>query len=302
MKTTLCILFALTISLGTSSARAAAAPEKPIRLWPGAAPGDKGDIGKETNKTKTPDDNIIRITNVTKPTITLFRAPADKDTGAAVIVCPGGGYNVLAWNHEGTTICEWLNSNGVNAVLLKYRVPRRADLEKHVAPLQDAQRAMGIVRHHAKDWKIDPARIGIIGFSAGGHLSAALCTNFEKRTYPRVDEADDENCRPDFAMLIYPFYLTPDDDTTKLSPEIRVSEKTPPAFIVMTQDDRVHYAYTYALALKKAKVPAELHVYATGGHGYGMRPGAGAVSAWPKLAAEWLKTNGWLAAKPAKSQ
>ena len=296
VKTPSTLLILAMIAVTCAFARAeAAAPAGPIPLWPGAvAPGDKGDIGPETNK--TPDDPVVRLVNVTRPTITVFRPPPDKDTGAAVIVCPGGGYNVLAWNKEGTDICDWLNATGVTAVLLKYRVPRRAGLEKHAAPLQDLQRATGIVRRRAQEWGIDPARVGVMGFSAGGHLSAALCTNFERRMYERVDAADDESCRPDFALLIYPFYLTPDDDPAKLSPEIPVGERTPPAFIVMTQDDRVHYAYAYALALKNAKVPAELHIYARGGHGYGMRAKAGAVSAWPRLAAEWLKANGWLTA------
>lgn len=295
---TITFLAALAMLAGTASARAAdaPAPPEPIPLWPGAAPGDTGDLGPETNK--TPDDKVIRLTNVTRPTITVFRPVPEKDTGAAVLVCPGGGYNILAWNHEGTAICEWLNSAGVTAVLLKYRVPRREGLEKHVAPLQDAQRAIGLIRHRTKEWNIDPTRVGVIGFSAGGHLCATLGGSFEARTYPAVDDADKESCRPDFAMLIYPFYLTGEKGgSVELSAEVKVGERTPPSFIVMTQDDRVEYAYGYALALKRAKVPAELHVYATGGHGYGMRPEAGAVSAWPRRAEEWLKSNGWLTKK-----
>ena len=298
----------LTAVLAAPSTRAAAAAaaaseaaEEPVLLWPDAvAPGDSGDIGPETNK--SPDDPVIRLTNVTRPSVTVFRPPADKANGAAVVVCPGGGYNILAWNKEGTAICQWLNGHGVTGVLLKYRVPRRPGREKHAAPLQDVQRAMGVVRHRAREWGIDPERLGVIGFSAGGHLSAALCTNFESRTYPRVDEADDLSCRPDFALLIYPFYLTPDDDPTKLTPEIRVTERTPPAFIVMTQDDRVHYAYAYALAMKQAKVDAELHIYANGGHGFGMGRDDGPTAAWPGLAAEWLKRNRWLEAKEAESR
>jgi acetyl esterase/lipase len=271
-----------------------ASAAEPVPLWPGdRAPGDKGDIGAEFDK--TPDDKITRISNVSRPTITLFPAAGDSaKPRPAVLVCPGGGYNILAWNHEGTDICEWLNSIGVHAVLLKYRVPRREGREKHAAPLQDVQRAMGMVRSRAKEWNVDPAKLGVIGFSAGGHLAATLSTNFETRTYDAVDDADKQSCRPDFAMLIYPFYLTSDADPAKLAPEIKVGEHTPPTFIVMTQDDRIEYAYAYALALKRAKVPAELHAYATGGHGFGMRKQAGAVSVWPKLAEEWMRKSGWV--------
>ena len=286
-------LFAALCGFFIGQATPAAEPE-PVPIWPDAvAPGDKGDIGAEYNKEA--DNNKLRITNVTRPTIAVHRPTADKDTGAAVVVCPGGGYHVLAMDIEGVDVVKWLNDNGVTAILLKYRVPRRAGLEKHVAPLQDVQRTMGIARHRAKEWGIDPKRVGVMGFSAGGHLSAALSTNFDSRTYPPVDDADKESCRPDFAMLIYPFYLTLDDDRSKLAPEMKVSPQTPPTFIAMSQDDRIEYAYAYALALKAAKVPAELHVYATGGHGFGLgRPDGGGTQDWPKLAVEWIKRNGWL--------
>ena len=288
ITSTIALLFCFTIS-------SAFAEEKPIPLWADTAPGEKGDVGEEKNKGAA--ENKVRITNVTRPTMTFFRPPPEKANGAAVLICPGGGYNVLAADIEGTRVCEWLNSLGVTGVLLKYRVPRREGLEKHVAPLQDAQRAMGMMRHHAKEWKIDPAKLGIIGFSAGGHLAASLSTNFDQRTYPPIDDSDKESCRPDFAMLIYPFYLTLDKGATTLAPEIRVSERTPASFIVMTQDDRVEYAYGYALALKQAKVPAELHIYSSGGHGYGLGDGKGAVGAWPGLAKEWLIQNGWVGKK-----
>jgi acetyl esterase/lipase len=195
---------------------------------------------------------------------------------------------------EGEDVCRWLNENGVTAILLKYRVPRRAGREKHEAPLQDVQRAMGIVRQHAKEWSIDPTRLGVIGFSAGGHLCATLCGENEQRSYPAIDDADKESCRPDFALLIYPFYMTIESDNSKLAPEIHVTAKNPPAFLVMTQDDRVFYAYAYALAMKAAKVPIELHIFPTGGHGYGLGKKDGGTSEWPALAAEWLKRNGWL--------
>ena len=231
------------------------------------------------------------------PTITLFPAPADKATGTAVIVCPGGGYNILAWNKEGTEVCEWLNSIGVTGVLLKYRVPKRAGLEKHAPMLQDAQRAIGLVRHRAKEFGINPERIGIMGFSAGGHLSAAASNNFKERTYPSVDEADKVSCRPDFALLIYPAYLAvKEQKRPACTARSTVTANTPPTFLTMTQDDgvRVECALFYYLALKNAKVPAEMHLYPTGGHGYGLRPSEHAVSTWPQRAADWMRVRGLL--------
>ena len=274
----------------------ARAASDPIPLWPGDAPGEKGDIGEETDQPQKPD-GVIRIGKVTKPTMTVFPAPAAAATGAAVVVCPGGGYNILAWNKEGTEICDWLNSIGVTGVLLKYRVPKRAGLENHEPMLQDAQRALGLMRHRAKEFAIDPQRIGIMGFSAGGHLSAAASNNFEERTYPPVDDADKVSCRPDFALLIYPAYLVLKEEADKLAPEMKVTARTPPTFLAMTEDDgvRVESALFYYLALKNAKVPAEMHLYPTGGHGYGLRPSEHTVSTWPLRAAEWMRVRGLLA-------
>jgi acetyl esterase/lipase len=274
----------------------------PIVLWPKGAPGEKGDIGEEKNQSppkpgEAPGKSIIRLANVSNPTITLFRAPKEKDTGAAVVVCPGGGYNILAMDLEGTEICDWLNSIGVNAVLLKYRVSRRAGLEKHTAPLQDVQRAMGVVRQRAVEWGIDPKRIGVIGFSAGGHLAAALGAHFDKRTYEPVDEADQLSCRPDFSMLIYPAYLTGEKDHT-IPPDVAVSAQTPPTFIVQTEDDKlVESTPYYYMALRAAKVPAEMHLYPSGGHGYGLRASDKTVATWPKRAEDWLRASGELGAK-----
>jgi acetyl esterase/lipase len=267
----------------------------PIPLWPKDVPGEKGDIGEE--KADTGKDNIIRISNVTKPLITVFKPAPEKDTGAAVVICPGGGYSILAWNHEGTEVAEWLNSIGVTGVVLKYRVPARKGQERYAAPLQDAQRALGMVRHRAKEWGIDPTRIGVLGFSAGGHLAAALSTNYEKRTYDPVDEADAASCRPDFTLLIYPAYLVGAEN--KLAPEIKVTTQTPRAFLVHTQDDGVkaESSIFYYLALKQAKVPSELHVFPAGGHGYGLRPSKNEVSHWPQRAEEWLRAAGTLERK-----
>ena len=303
MKNRTFFVLVIALSLATLPLRAAEAPRRyePLALWPGIAPGDKGDIGEEKDTTKHDpnvprEKEIIRLGNVSKPTITVFRPAADKETGAAVVVCPGGGYSILAYDLEGSEVCEWLNSIGVTGVLLKYRVPGRGE-QKYTAPLQDAQRAVGLVRSRASEWGIDPKRVGILGFSAGGHLSAAASTNYETRIYPTVDDADKESCRPDFTLLIYPAYLTVKDDLTKIAPELVINAKTPPAFLAMAQDDPVHVenAYTYALALKAAKVRAEIHIYPTGGHGYGLRPSEHAVTTWPRRAGDWMKTQGFLA-------
>jgi acetyl esterase/lipase len=291
----------------TQTGTQATARPEPLPLWPGLAPGEKGNLGEEKDTTKAdpavpPEQYIIRLGNVSTPTLTLFRPPPDKDTGAAVLVCPGGGYHILAYNLEGTEICAWLNSIGVTGVLLKYRVPSRPGLPKHAVQLQDAQRALSLLRHRARTWGLDPKRIGILGFSAGGHLSAVASTGYDTRAYPPVDAADQESCRPDFSILIYPAYLIAGDDPARLAPEIHVTSNTPPAFIAMTQDDpiKVENAFTYALALKNARVPLELHVYPTGGHGYGLRPSAQAVSTWPQRAAQWLKAQGWLRSESAR--
>lgn len=291
------LLAAVLLSAAAGSACGETAPE-PILLWPHGAPGEKGDVGEEKELPPQKGDNTIRITNVTKPTITVFRPPADKNTGAAVLICPGGGYNILAFNKEGTEVAEWLNSIGVTGVVLKYRVPARKDRARYAAPLEDAQRALGLVRQRAKEWGIDPARIGVLGFSAGGHLAAALSNNYDQRTYQPVDSADQVSCRPDFAVLVYPAYLV-GKDTHQLAPELKVTANTPRTFLVQTEDDHipVEGSLFYYLALKHAKVPAEMHIYPSGGHGYGLRPSANTVSTWPQRAAQWMRTLGVLERK-----
>ena len=274
-----------------------------MALWPKGAPGEKGDIGVEQDTSKPGEGlvggkRVVRLGNVSIPTLTLYRPPKRKDTGAAVVVCPGGGYNILAMDLEGTEVCQWLNSAGVTAVLLKYRVPARKGLERYAAPLQDAQRALGLVRFHAAEWHIDSKRIGIMGFSAGGHLSAVASTRFEKRAYEPVDEADQASCRPDFTMLVYPAYLIRKEGP-ELSPELTVTSNTPPTFLVQAGDDRVRVENSlfYYLALKKAGVPAEMHLFASGGHGYGLRASDKAVVSWPKRAEEWMRKLGVLEGK-----
>lgn len=296
----LLLLFLLPVSLALAAEPAA------IPLWPGTPPDETKPLPPETDLFRNPPDPliagrpIIRLGNVSTPTITIHRPDPAKDTGAAVVVCPGGGYYILALDLEGTEVCAWLNSIGVTGVLLKYRVPGREGRERHAAALQDAQRAVGLIRQRAPELGIDPRRIGILGFSAGAHLSAALGVASESRHYAAVDAADAVSCRPDFAVLVYPGGFE-DRGTGGVRPEVApVKGRTPPTFIAMAGDDpvRVENALLYYLALKQAGVPAELHVYPTGGHGYGLRRTADDVTTWPDRAADWLKTGGWLQHAP----
>ncbi|MES1168119.1 MAG: alpha/beta hydrolase, partial [Oleiharenicola lentus] len=233
----------LALCLATS---AAAAPSAPIPLWPGRPPGEVKELPPEADQFKSPPDPliagrpIIRLGNVSIPTITIYRPDPAKDTGAAVVVCPGGGYFILAMDLEGTEVCEWLNSIGVTGVLLKYRVPGRDGQARYIAPLQDAQRTVGLVRHRAKELGLDPRRIGILGFSAGAHLSAALAASHATRNYPVVDDADAVSCRPDFMVLIYPGGLVNREKNDAVYTEVAPRKgSTPPAFIAMAQDDPV---------------------------------------------------------------
>jgi acetyl esterase/lipase len=274
----------------------AAQPIKPIPLWPDRTPGETNTVSTERDTSKpgaglVAGKPVIRLGNVSQPGIMIYRPKVRKDTGAAVVVCPGGGYSILAWDLEGTEVCDWLNSIGVTGVLIKYRVPKREN-----GPLQDAQRAVGVVRHRAKELGINPERIGVLGFSAGGNLSAELCANYSERAYPAVDDADAVSCRPDFQILIYPAYLVQKDDPGKIAPRVAVTSNTPPTFMVMAADDpvRVENVLGYALVLKQLKVPVELHVYPTGGHGYGLRRTKEPVTTWPDLVAKWMKVRGWL--------
>ncbi len=285
------LLFGATVSLQ------AATPSGPIDLWPHGAPDETGTFGPE-HDTQKPSDSLVggrpvaKITNVTVPTITFFPAPAGNKNSATVLVFPGGGYRILAMDLEGTEVCQWLNSIGINAVLLKYRVPQRTGLPRYAPPLQDAQRALGLVRSHAADWNLNANRIGVLGFSAGGHLAALLSNDYETRTYKQIDPADAVSCRPDFALLIYPAYLTANDEGKQLAPELHVSSQTPRTFLIQTEDDPVHVenSLVYYRALKDAHVPAEMHIYSEGHHGYGLRPTALPVTHWPALAQEWLHT------------
>lgn len=287
-------LLPLILLMNVSLARTEEKPEV-VDVWPGTPPGEKTLIEHETNKNIK---GINIISNVSKPTLTIFRPAKDKDTGAAVVICPGGGYNILAWDLEGTEVAEWLNSLGITGIVLKYRVPRRPDQAKGkppLGPLQDAQRTLSLVRSNAEKWRLDPKRIGILGFSAGGHLAASAATNFDRRAYEARDDIDRIDCRPDFAVLVYPGYLVK-NDKKELSPDIRVRSECPPMFFAHAGNDGVpmENSVRMYLALKEAKVPAELHVYATGGHGFGLRPSKNPCSSWPKSCEAWLRSQGFL--------
>ncbi len=273
-----------------------AATHLTIPIWPGTAPGALPNPVAEADTTTAKDNLIadrpvVRLGNVSTPTLTLYM-PKARNNGTAVVVFPGGGYQILAMDLEGTEVCDWLNSEGIACLLLKYRVPDSGPYPKSAAALQDAQRAMGLVRQHAVEWHINPNRIGVLGFSAGGHLAAAISTHYEKRLYTAIDAADKLSCRPDFAVIVYPGYLALEDKNFALNPDIHPTANTPPTFLVQAEDDPVHVenAVVYFMALKNAKVPAELHIYAQGGHGYGLRLTALPVTTWPQRVENWLRT------------
>jgi len=247
-------------------------------------------------------------------------APKGRNTGVAVVVFPGGGYQVLAMGLEGTEICDWLTSRGVTCVLLKYRVPNsgptmrngRRYYPKVQTALQDAQRTLGLVRQHAAAWHVDPHKVGVIGFSAGGHLVAAVSTRFAQRTYRPVDAADALSCRPDFAIAAYPGHLWAHEDEDRatrkaedlsLRPDIRVRADTPPTFLVQAENDdvdNVEQSLAYYVALQKAGVPTEMHLYAKGGHAFGLRATNLPIGRWPQLAEQWLQGIGMLGPQQAR--
>ena len=270
-----------------------------VTLWPQGAPGPNTTTGPEA-ETSTAASPLVagkwvaRVGNVSVPTLTVYK-PTGTGNGAGVVVFPGGGYSILAMDLEGTEVCDWLNSRGVTCFLLKYRVPGTGPYPKSDEALQDAQRAVGMVRARAAEWKIDPKKVGVLGFSAGAHLAAAVSTHYATRLYPRVDAADDVSCRPDFAVVAYPGYLAIAEKGMAFNPDIPVTKETPPTFLVQAEDDhtaQVENAVEYFLALKRAGVPTELHIYAEGGHGYGLRRTALPVTGWPNLVDVWLKTIG----------
>jgi acetyl esterase/lipase len=252
-----------------------------VPIWPKNKMPGKGSEGTE-HAVQSRGDGVIRLTDINEPTIAVFKAPGATQATPAVIVCPGGGYGILAYNKEGTEIAAWLNSIGITGVVLKYRVPKNQE-----GAFQDIQRAVRLVRQNAATWNIATNRIGVMGFSAGGHLSARLSTNSDQATYPKLDDVDDQSLRPDFALLVYPAYLS--KMPGKVAGDLPVSAKTPPTFIVHTEDDKSFIAGSkvYHAALLAANVPAEFFLCATGGHGYGLRSNK-EVSVWPKKCQEWL--------------
>lgn len=265
--------------------------EKEILLFPNGAPGENVKLKQvdDASGNKVAGCPVLRVGNVSEPTLTFYPAPVDNNSGVTIIVNPGGGYNILAYNLEGTEICKRFNSYGVNCVLVKYRVPRREGLEKHEAPLQDVQRAIAYTRSHAKEWNINSDKIGVLGFSAGAHLSALASTNYSSRTYPRIDSYDDVSLRPDFTVLVYPAYLSADN--FRISPELKVDSNTPPTILIQTQDDKsfIDSSLFYYYALKQANVPAAMHLYPSGGHGYGARNTGHTVNEWPHRVLSWLR-------------
>ena len=305
-----------------------------VPIWPGAAPDAQPAAGPETVATENEPlvafKPWVYVSNVSQPTMTVY-PPEGKNTGAAVVVFPGGGYEILAMDLEGTEVCDWLTRKGITCILLKYRVPGEERYPKS-APypksgpypessmaLEDAQRTVGLVRFHAAEWQIDPHKIGVLGFSAGGHLSAAVSNHFEERLYPPVDAADKESCRPDFAVAIYPGHLSLSaaqwdaqqgskkfvvprprhlsisDESLALNPDLRVTRQTSPTFLLQAEDDHVDNvddSLAYYIALKNAGVPVEMHLYAQGGHAFGLRNTKFPITGWPQLVEVWLRTIG----------
>src|SRR5580692_3915117 len=285
----LCVLFAVGAASAQTPAWQPSAGHTQVPIWPGAAP-DAQPVSNPEDETKTATEPLVAgrpwvsVSNVSRPTMTVY-SPKGKNTGAAVVVFPGGGYSVLAIDLEGTEVCDSLTSQGITCVLLKYRVPDSGpayhdDCRCNIHPkaptaLEDAQRTVGLVRFHAAEWHIDPHRIGVLGFSAGGHLVAAISTNFEKRLYPIVDAADKESCRPDFAVALYPGHLWIGSEKFELNPNVPITNQTPPTFLLQAENDNVdtvNNSLVYYIALKKAGVKAEMHLFAEGKHAFGLRP------------------------------
>jgi acetyl esterase/lipase len=277
-----------------------------VPIWPGAVPDARPVTGPEVETTTeelAAGRPWVTVGNVSRPTMTVY-SPDGKNTGVAVVVFPGGGYLVVSMDLEGTEVCDWLTSKGITAVLLKYRVPGKGHPRSGPYPdspeaLEDAQRTVGLVHFHAAEWHIDPHKIGVLGFSAGGHLVAAMSTHFEHRLYPVLDAADKESCRPDFAVAIYPGHLSLAENSFALNPDIRthISPQTPPTFLLQNEDDhvdRVEDSLSYYAALKKAGIPVEMHLYAQGGHAFGLRRTKDPVTAWPQLVETWLRTIGMI--------
>jgi len=297
-----CFLFTCCIASAQTNTWHPSPGHTQIPIWPGTPPDDHPAPGPETHTNEIESliggKGVDLVYNVSQPTMTVY-SPKGTNTGIAMIVFPGGGYQLLAIDLEGTEICDWLNSKGITGVLLKYRVPNHKEGPYGEAPmaLEDAQRTISLVRHRATEWHIDPHKIGVVGFSAGGHLVTATSTHFNKRSYPEIDAADKVSCRPDFAIACYPGHMWNEETPFQLNPNVPVTANTPPTFIVQAEDDpvdSVHNSLIYFTALKDAKVPAEMHLFARGGHAFGVRRTNVPVTHWTDLAETWLKTIGIL--------
>jgi acetyl esterase/lipase len=287
----------MIFAAGLIAPRAGAAPEETLRLWDGppplALPAGKPEAYLPLDPGADPD--ITRLGNVTEPSVTVYHPPADRRNGSCVLICPGGGYAILAMKHEGSQVAEWLNGLGVTAAVLKYRVPSPRGEPPQLRPLLDAQRAMSLIRSRATEWGVKPDRIGVLGFSAGGHLAAWLLCEGDRRAagYPEI--VVEPPCRPDFGVLVYPAYLA-DPDRLRDKPQIRADQKPGPVFLVHAADDKLgpENSIEFFLELKRAGGPAELHVYQQGGHGFGMLHRGEPVHEWPARCADWMRTQGWL--------
>jgi acetyl esterase/lipase len=278
-----------------------------LPIWPGVPPGARPVDGPEVagtvvdaagNQKLVGGKPWVYVDRVSQPTMTVY-APQGRNTGAAVVVFPGGGYNVLAIDLEGTEACDWLTAKGITCVLLKYRVPcaKIGPYRDCPTALQDAQRTVGLLRFQAARWHVDPHKIGVLGFSAGGHMVAAMSTHFGRRLYPAVDAADQESCRPDFAVALYPGHLAVPEKGFALNPDIQVTSRTPPTFLLQAEDDPVdpvENSLVYYSALKKAGVPAEMHIYVKGRHAFGLRPTESPITRWPQLVETWLAAIGMI--------
>jgi acetyl esterase/lipase len=307
MRIVIALLFSFCIAAASGETPAQPSVWQPspghqqIPIWPGVVPDAQPMPGPE----RLDVSDVQWAVNITRPTMTVY-SPEGTNTGVAVVVLPGGGFEGLAMDSEGTDVCDWLTHKGITCVLLKYRVPSvpydwRSDSrpDGYALPaqaLEDLQRAMGLVRSNASEWQINPNKIGVIGFSAGGYLVAEISTHFERRLYASVDEADKASCRPDFAMAIYPGHLAKKrGDTFELNPNVPATPQTPTTFLLQAEDDHVDSAndsLAYYIGLKNAGVPVEMHLYAQGGHAFGLKPSRFPISQWPRLAETWLKTIG----------
>lgn len=269
-----------------------------MKLWPEGPPSKMIPKSQATIKLiesyGKPGPN--RVSDVLEPTITVYKP--EKPNGTSVIVAPGGGYMFLSWAHEGTQVCEWLNTLGVTAILLKYRTPTRDEKEMFSIPVEDAQRAIGLVRNHAREWNLDPKRVGILGFSAGGNLAGHVCWDRGERTYVQKPGVDDLRC-PDFLVFIYGGGFLHKDDKTRFRDGFKVPADAPPAFFLVAHDDKLNPVEAAMLYLeyKKQNLSAELHVCAKGGHGFGMRKDVHPINDWPHRCAEWMKSMGYLPSK-----